>query len=109
MRVRDITITIVNRHRTPGGEYVGRPSPLGNPIKIGDCSRDEAIRAYSDWLLFKIKTKDPKVCRELERLRKKALNDKQLTLACWCVPMKCHASIIAETLAKAIATDTAFV
>lgn len=108
VKARDITIEVVNRHNTPGGEYVGRPSPLGNPNKITNYKRDEAIRAYGDWLLFKIKTKDVKVCRELERLRKKALKYKKLVLACWCVPMRCHASIIAETLAKAIAAGTSF-
>jgi len=108
VKARDVVIAVINRHNTPGGEYVGRPSPLGNPNKITDYKRDEAIRAYADWLLFKVKTKDQKVCRELERLRKKVLKEKKLVLACWCVPMKCHASIIAETLAKAIVDGTSF-
>lgn len=106
--VGDVTINVINRRNTSGGEYVGRPSPLGNPVKVGEKKRDEAIRAYGDWLFFKIKTKDPKVCAELERLRKKALKEKKLVLACWCVPMRCHASIIAETLAKAISAGTSF-
>ena len=106
--VKGVTITVVNRKTTPGGEYVGRPSPLGNPMKIGDFKRAEAIQAYADWLYFKVKTKEPKVCKELERLRKKAIKDKQLVLACWCVPMRCHASVIAETLAKAIASGSTF-
>jgi hypothetical protein len=106
--VRNVVITVVNRHDTPGGEYVGRPSALGNPYDTATHKRDEAIRAYTDWLFFKIETKDLKVCNELERLRKKALREKKLVLACWCVPLKCHASVIADALAKAIAGDASF-
>lgn len=103
-----VPILIINRRRDYGGEYVGRPSPLGNPFQIGVNGRDAVIDAYVAWLQYKIKTKDPATCKELERLRQKAIKDGQLTLACWCAPLRCHASVIAEALTKALDEDISF-
>lgn len=103
------SIVIVNRKVTTEGEYVGRPSPLGNPFALGaGVSRNEAIDAYADWLKYKIRERDAKVCGELERLRQKAVRDGKLVLACWCTPLRCHASVIADVLKKAIADGTNF-
>ena len=105
----DITIEVINRRTTTSGEYVGRPSPLGNPFQLAGHTRDDVIDAYVEWLAFKIRTKDSTVCGELERLRQKAIKNKKLVLACWCAPLRCHAQVIAETLAKAIVAGTTFV
>jgi len=45
-------INIVNRKSYRGeGVYIGRPSPLGNPFKIGrDGTRDEVVARYREWL-----------------------------------------------------------
>ena len=101
-------ITVVNRRTTSEGVYVGRPSPLGNPFKIGENSRDAVIDAYAAWLQYKITSKDDAVCKELERLRQKAAKDGKLVLACWCVPLRCHASVVADVLTKAIEDGTRF-
>ena len=44
-------ITVANRRTGAVGEYIGRPSPLGNPFMIGrDGTRDEVIAKYRVWL-----------------------------------------------------------
>ena len=102
-------ITIVNRrnkqHRNTG-EYVGRPSPLGNPWKAGDdLSRDEAIRRYKIWLNLQWRTNNRRVRDELMRLTNQLIRDGELTLACWCAPQACHADVIAEAIKAIIEKD----
>ena len=83
-----------------GGEYVGRPSPLGNPFKIGnvDGDREEVIRKYKAWLRRNITNKS--VANELGRLITKYRKEGHLTLICWCAPLPCHADVIARYIKK---------
>ena len=75
--------------------YVGRPmhrggwrlsgSPLANPFRPGpDGSREEVMRKYREWLLAR-----PDLLALLPELRGRRLG-------CWCLPLPCHAEIIAE-------------
>ena len=65
------------------GVYIGRPSLLGNPFKIGkDGTRQEVVRRYRGWLWEQIKQRG-EVYRELERLAAIARQG-DLTLICWC-------------------------
>lgn len=110
-RVGGITITIGNRKLGAKGEYVGRPSPLGNPFEIdvkAGNTRAKVIVQYREWLKGKIAAGDPIVLHALEVLRKKALKKKALTLVCWCSPEKCHASEIGEVLAEALSRGGTF-
>jgi len=92
-------VDIKNKKTYSGpGVYVGRPSALSNPFKIGrDGTRDEVIAKYAVWLD--------------ERLRedcaaKTAFNDlletlrlfEEVTLICWCAPKRCHAEVIRDKL-----------
>lgn len=81
---------------------VMRPSVLGNPYRVGEYSREEAVRLYNSWLRAKIAKKDPRVCSELNRLFNLAIGD-GLTLECCCAPRKCHADVIKTVLDAAIA------
>ena len=48
-------IRVVNKRETSVGEYIGRPSPLGNPFWMADESqRDAVCDKYADWLDAKI-------------------------------------------------------
>jgi hypothetical protein len=92
-------IWIGNKTRGDRGEYVGRPSPLGNPYVIGrDGDRATVIARYRQWLRDCIIAGDPRVSRELERLARLARERGQLTLVCWCAPQPCHADVIREFL-----------
>lgn len=65
-----------------GAVYVGRPSPWGNPFKIGrDGTREEVIARYRDYILGR-----PQL---LEQLRGR-------DLVCWCAPLPCHGDVLIE-------------
>jgi hypothetical protein len=60
-------------------------SPLANPFRPGpDGTREEVMRKYRDYLLSR-----PDLVAQARTLRGKRLG-------CWCVPLPCHAEVIAE-------------
>lgn len=70
----------------PYDVYIGRPSPWGNPFRVGAAqSRTQVILQYRRWLLGQ-----PEL---LERVRKE-LRGKRL--ACHCRPRGCHGDVLAE-------------
>ena len=102
-------ITIVNK-KTDDCEdavYVGRGSPLGNPYshKLSTMAefqvetRDEAVERYRGWLMAQLLQKGwaTKTFMELVRFYQ---DFGYLKLACWCVPKRCHAEVIAEMVEK---------
>jgi hypothetical protein len=98
-------ITIGNKKNGAIGEYVGRPSPLGNPFPLSsEQDRDECVGKYQKWLYDKIKQKDDKIIKELKRLADIARN-RELMLVCWCAPKKCHADIISKVLKMMISNS----
>lgn len=83
---------VVNRRYLPKGSlpenavYVGRPSPWGNPYRLGaGRSRAQVIEHYRAWL-----ERYPEMA---ERARKE-LRGKDLV--CWCAPEPCHADVLLE-------------
>jgi hypothetical protein len=94
-----VWIHIGTKRRGDRGEYVGRPSPLGNPFVIGrNGDRAAVIARYRQWLRDCIIAGDPRVSGELERLARLACERGQLTLVCWCAPEACHAEVIRDIL-----------
>jgi hypothetical protein len=91
-------INIVNRKTYRGeGVYIGRPSLLGNPFKIGEHgTREEVIAKYRVWLWRQIQQRND-VYRELVRLAELARKG-DLTLICWCKQpeqfVRCHGDIL---------------
>lgn len=83
---------VVHCKRAPYDVYIGRPSKWGNPFshkpgtqaKYRVATREEAIRAYEEW----IKTQ-PHLLADLKELRGK-------TLGCWCKPLPCHGDVLAR-------------
>jgi Domain of unknown function (DUF4326) len=85
------------------GEYVGRPSALGNPFKLEhESQRDAVIQQYETWLQDQIKARDARVCHELNRLYGIARDQGVLELTCWCAPKRCHANVIRNILLEAL-------
>lgn len=95
-------ISVANKRGYAGtrnGAYVGRPSPLGNPFKIGrDGDRDAVIARYAAWLDTRLADPDSAQSRELSRLRALWRQAGVLTLWCWCAPLACHADVIKARL-----------
>lgn len=71
--------------------YVGRPGKWGNPFKIGmvyqgrTLTRQTAIEAYEDWLLYSDEGR--KLLSDISELKGK-------DLICWCKPLPCHGDIL---------------
>jgi len=91
-------INIVNRKTYRGeGVYIGRPSLLGNPFRIGEHgTRQDVLAKYRAWLWRQIQQQN-EVYRELLRLAELARKG-DLTLICWCKQPDedggCHGDIL---------------
>lgn len=84
--------TVVNvRHTKLYDVYIGRPSPAGNPFRIGpDGTREEVMVKYQ-------KCFDRRMTHDLTyRAYIHGLSGK--VLGCYCKPLPCHGDIIAEYL-----------
>ena len=76
---------VVNIRHTPCDVNVGRPSPWGNPFKIGpDGTRQAVIEKYRAYIAER-----PELLARVGELKGK-------TLGCWCAPEACHADVLAE-------------
>jgi len=80
---------VLNKKHDPipdGAVYIGRPSPFGNPFKIGpDGDRATVIERYRAWLL----SQPDLVARARRELAGK-------DLVCWCAPLACHGDVLIE-------------
>ena len=96
-------IRVVNfREKVQGGEYVGRPSVLGNRFLIGHRhTRRECIERYRTWLRAEWKNGGA-VKAELLRLARKYRARGDLTLVCWCAPSACHADVVKEAIERVV-------
>ena len=102
-----MTIAVANKRTfRPDGStdiYVGRPSPLGNPYKVGpEYPGMAAIEAYAIWLDRQLAIPDSPqslVFGSLLRIARRG----DLTLICWCKPDPCHGDVIKERLEAALA------
>ena len=83
-----MTTTVGHMKRDQCDIFIGRPSILGNPFKIGNNgTRKEVIDKYKDYFY---KSKELKQYAEV--------NCKDKILGCYCNPLACHGDIIAEYL-----------
>lgn len=102
---KEKNMNVVNkRTHTPTTKdvYIGRPSVLGNPFShlsgtLAEhrvATRDEAIKAYTQWLVDKVKVeRDPLILAALRAIPEDA------HLVCWCKPQSCHGDIIVKACA----------
>jgi len=68
--------------------YIGRPTPFGNPFKIGEqITREGAVEAYQELINWS-KIHNPAFIHMLID------NLKGRDLLCWCAPSPCHGDII---------------
>jgi hypothetical protein len=91
-----LEIFVGNKSKGHTGYYCGRPSPLGNPFKIGaDGDRDMVVDNYAVYLLNNYRNSSKiKIC--IDRLVDYVIKYEKYTLVCWCSPDRCHADVIAE-------------
>lgn len=96
-----MNITVANKCTHRGsGEYIGRPSPLGNPFMIGrDGNRDMVIEKYEAWLTD-IWNSGGSNAQLTELFRLAELADEDLTLLCWCAPARCHGDVLVSFIKR---------
>jgi len=94
-----IKVVNIKNGKGKGIEYIGRPSPLGNPFK---GNRKQTIPKYRVWLNKQINGRNQKVIDELSRLKQIALEG-DLYLGCWCAPLPCHGDVIKSCIEWCIA------
>lgn len=79
--------------------YIGRPSALGNPFKIGDgVTRQESLERYRIYLNDRIKKRDENIIKELNRIYEIALSGVDVYLVCHCKPKPCHGDYLKHIL-----------
>jgi len=72
--------------------FCGRGSVFGNPFKTGrDGTREQVIEKYREW--FYATLKDSFFAEQVGALRGRVL-------VCFCRPLRCHVSVIAEYLER---------
>ena len=92
-------IKVGNKRKGDVGEYIARPSPLGNPFYMSsEAERDSVCDRYEAWLDRKIAENDVLVMSELSRLMAIHQKTGELTLVCWCAPRRCHGDVIKAVL-----------
>jgi hypothetical protein len=98
-----IEINIKNKKNYSGpGEYIGRPSILGNPFIIGrDGNRTEVIEKYKIYFHERL-SNDLQFQNYVILLSQELIRSKKLDLICWCSPCACHGDIIKKLLMEII-------
>lgn len=90
-------VEVVRQHSWKNTEYIGRPSPLGNPYPIGpNADRNKVCDDYEEWFKTQIAINNPLVCHELMRLHRIGKINGVVRLGCFCAPARCHGDTIAE-------------
>lgn len=101
-------IRVVNKHWYKGpGEFIGRPSPLGNPFshlpnaraQYHVATREEAVEKYLPHLRTEY-MKGGAIKEALDALVQKYIEQGELTLICFCAPAACHGHVIREAILK---------
>ena len=86
--------------------YIGRPSPLGNPIKIGvHGTRDYVIQRYRQWLP-KQELDSAAARAEMKNILYSAKRG-NVELACHCKPFDCHGDVIKERIEYLLSQEDA--
>lgn len=77
---------VVNVRKERSDIYIGRPSPWGNPYRIGvDGDREKVIRLYRIWFFHPMQ-------QHVRESAKRLLKGKKL--GCYCHPQPCHGDVL---------------
>lgn len=93
-------IIVASKRTDAIDQYVGRPTPLGNPYAVSVYGHDVCIDMYREWFIAQLDSAadDSPFYKQLNYLAAVYKDKGTLTLLCWCAPKTCHADVIAEYL-----------
>lgn len=85
--------------------YIGRysnmhallASPLANPYKLMDMSRERTLEFYRKWLWGRI-AEQGRAYQELVRIAELVKAGDEVTLMCFCSPEPCHGNVIVKAI-----------
>lgn len=89
------TIWNMRTQRAPDGAVrIGRGTPFGNPFRVADHGRQQAIALFRLWLWRKRldEGRDPEAVAEIAALHGR-------DLACFCAPRPCHGEVLIKAAA----------
>ena len=99
-------IKVENKRSCSNGEYIGRPTVLGNPYthlkgktkaQFITASRSDSVQAYRAYAREQYNT-NTAFKNEVHRLAKLYAETGELTLLCWCAPLECHGDVLARVI-----------
>lgn len=100
-----IKIYNANNEFPTNGILIDRSSILGNPFshipnkgKFPVDTREDAIRAYEDWIKEKLENKIDPYYTEFNRLISIFRDTGELHLICWCKPLPCHGDVLKKLI-----------
>jgi hypothetical protein len=70
---------------------------LGNPYRVEEFGREQAVASYRVWLRQQWKLGGAPRARLLALARQYKAEGK-LVLSCWCAPRQCHAEVVREAV-----------
>jgi len=85
---KEVQVYVGRKHLDVPPTIIGWDGRYGNPFVIGkDGTREEVVAKYRNWLY-----------QEQNQLLREDIkqNLKNKILGCWCSPLSCHASVLAE-------------
>ena len=78
-------------------------SPLANPFKVNrESERNVKIEQYQQWLGDRLSDPMGEESEYLDRAVSSLLKHRELNLACWCSPKKCHAEVVASFIGERV-------
>ena len=106
-------IIVENKRTYQGkGDYIGRPTVLGNPVKIGErcqfCGEvhregGSTLKCYKQYL-WKQMNQNSAVKKAVRDLAVRHRNGEDIILICWCKPNPCHGDVLAKAIEWMAAT-----
>ena len=89
-------LIVVNLRHEPCDIRICRPSPYGNPFRIGaHGTREDVVAKYKGWLADHpgLVGQLLQACLALQRAGKETIR-----LGCWCFPLACHGDVLKEAV-----------
>lgn len=78
-------------------------SPLANPYRVNkESERDKKIEQYKAWLEGKLSDPMSDESEYLDKAVSYLLKHRELNLACWCSPKRCHGEVIASYIVQRV-------
>ena len=97
-------LTVLNRHHgNPKGQYIGRGTPLGNPLKVEKGrTRRQAIEQFRKWAINALADERHPFTVAAREIKARHDAGEDVRLICSCKPDNCHGDIIVELIEEGL-------